>query len=434
MPVDSLQVVYAGPETCCQVQGLYPASFYEFGLVAVSVLGTSAPSPTAIFSTAGAPPGPPPPPFLLGIEGGDIHVGWTLPDVCNGSPVTSFVLESLVQDLAVIDEATGQPGGWVSSVQYQGCGIAHWIKGLGPGVALWLRVAGINAHGQGCFSTPASVVTPCAVPEKVTTVSAYATGPGKACVHWQPPAGNGGTPITGYKVWVGRKGVGGSDPILVTVEGPGPAVVEGLSAGSLYQAKVQAINGMGNAEFSDPVIFSSEAGSPSAPQMPTVTHVTNDCIALSWAHPAQDNGAAVETFTLEMQETSATVNAEGVKSAWKTIYKGSFLAFEVGGLKPGGLYRFRVRGRNSAGDGPFSPPVLASTEAVPPGPPMAVSVVSVSAKELKLKWSAPAFDGGSEITSYAVQLVSAGVEREVLSKKSQKIIHLVTLYSKSSRH
>ena len=315
MPVEFFQVVYAGADTWCQVQGLYPASFYEFGLVAVSLLGTSAPSPTAIFSTAGAPPGPPPPPFLLGVEGGNIHVGWTLPDVCNGSPVTSFVLESLVQDETVIDEATGQPGGWVSSVQYQGSGISHWIKGLSPGVAVWLRVAGINAHGQGCFSAPANVMTPCAVPQKVAKVSAFATGPGKACVHWEPPASNGGTPITGYKVFIGRKGVGGSEPILLTVEGPGPAVAEGLLAGSLYQAKVQAMNRMGHGEFSDPVVFSSEAGSPSAPKMPAVTHVGNDRIGLSWAQPAHDNGAAVEAYTLEMQETSATVSAEGMGGA-----------------------------------------------------------------------------------------------------------------------
>jgi hypothetical protein len=53
VPMEFLQVVYAGPETWCQVQGLNPASFYEFGLFAVSLLGTSAPSPTAIFSTTG---------------------------------------------------------------------------------------------------------------------------------------------------------------------------------------------------------------------------------------------------------------------------------------------------------------------------------------------------------------------------------------------
>jgi len=420
VPVEFFQVVYAGPDTWCQVQGLFPASFYEFGLVAVSLLGTSAPSLTAILSTAGAPPGPPPPPFLLGVDGAKIHVGWTLPDMCNGSPVSSFVLESLVPDENAIDEATGQtqPGcAWVSCVQYNGGGISHWIEGLKAGIAVWLRVAGINAHGQGAFSAPANVLTPCAAPDKVTDVLAFATGPGKGCVTWQPPAKNGGRPIITYKISVGRKGAGGSDPIQVTVEGAGPAVVEGLVAGALYQAKVQAVNCVGAGDYSDPFIFSSEAGSPSAPKMPVVSQVDTDSIGISWENPAHDNGAAVEDFVLEMQETSATIGMEATgaaKNVWRVIYKGSFLSFQVGGLEPGGLYRFRVRGRNAAGDGPFSPPVLASTEAVPPGPPLAVCVLGVSPKELKLKWSAPAFSGGSDITSYAVILqLGPEVEREV---------------------
>ena len=101
------------------------------------------------------------------------------------------------------------------------------------------------------------------------------------------------------------------------------------------------------------------------------------------------------------------------KNVWKEIYTGSFQSFQVGALQPGGLYRFRVRGRNAAGNGAFSPPVLASTEAVPPGPPLAVTVLSVTSKELKLKWSAPAFDGGSDVTSYAVMLESGGNQREM---------------------
>ena len=414
--VEFFQVVYAGPETWCLVQGLFPATFYEFGLVAVSLLGTSAPSPTAIFSTAGAPPGPPPAPFLLGTQGSDIHVGWALPDVCNGSPVSSFVLESLLPNEAMLDEATGQPTDWIPRLQYEGSGLSHWIRGLRPGIAVWLRVAGVNAHGQGSFSAPVNVMTPCAAPGKVLLVSAAATGPGKACVRWEAPASHGGKPVTGYRVSVSRKGAGNNEPILVCVDGPGPAFVEGLLAGTMYQAKVQAVNAIGFGEMSDACVFSSEAGPPSAPKKPVVTHVTTDSVGLSWEKPACDNGSAVEEFTLEMQQTTATVSAEATgaaKNVWKEIYTGSFQSFQVGALQPGGLYRFRVRGRNAAGNGAFSPPVLASTEAVPPGPPLAVTVLSVTSKELKLKWSAPAFDGGSDITSYAVMLDSGGNQREM---------------------
>ena len=227
---------------------------------------------------------------------------------------------------------------------------------------------------------------------------------------------HGGKPVTGYKVSVSRKGAGNNEPILICVDGPGPAFVEGLLAGTTYQARVQALNAIGAGEFSDWCVFMSEAGPPSAPKMPVATRVTTDSVDLCWEKPPIDNGSAVEEFTLEMQQATATVGAEATgpaKSVWRAIYRGSFQSFQVGALQPGGLYRFRVRGRNAAGDGAFSAPVLVATDAVPPGPPLAVTVLSVTSKELKLKWSAPAFDGGSDITSYAVMLECGGNSREM---------------------
>ena len=406
VPVEYFHPAYAGRDAWCQVSGLCPAAQYEVGIVAVSRLGASMPSTTSILSTSGCPPCAPPPPFLLSVDGPDVEVGWALPHVCNGSPVSRFILESSVQasrhatsDIASPDDqGISGPSGWMSRVQYEGGGLSHRLSGLEPGAPVWLRVAGINAYGQGPWSNPWCMDMPCVLPGRVSNVSASPTGPGRGCVCWDAPAKDGGCPVSAYKVFVTRKGGGGGgEPIVVVVDAPG-AVVEGLRAGSIYSAKVQAINAVGAGDWSEPCVFSSEAGAPSAPPPPHVSHVATDCIGLSWEKPSHSHGADVDAFTLEMQEDSG----------WRAIYNGSLLSFQVGGLEPGTSYHFRVRGRNAAGDGPFSAAVQAFTDAVPPGPPLSVSVVSVSAREAKLKWLPPAFSGGSDITSYSVFLQVGG--------------------------
>uniref|UniRef100_A0A7S0EGI8 Fibronectin type-III domain-containing protein n=1 Tax=Hanusia phi TaxID=3032 RepID=A0A7S0EGI8_9CRYP len=389
MPMGYFEIVYNGPDLACEVGRLFPASVYEFCVVAISALGTSAPSPPTCITTAGAPPGPPPPPFLLQNEVGKLTVGWTLPDICNGAPVTSFRVERIVSD------GDGNSCGRV--LVHEGSAISYSFQGLPPGSAMILSVSAINMYGIGPSSMPATFVTPCTPPGRPVISQASACGAGRATIHWSPPEQDGGSPITLYKVYVHLKG-SSQEPLQVLTE-RSPLAVDSLSPGSIYVVKVLAINSLGNGDWSEPLKFSSDPGAPAAPDSPEIVKVTSQSVTLSWQLPQRTNGADVEEFSLQMLEIATPSQGN---AGFQTMYTGSLRCFEVMGLRPGTSYKFRVCARNAAGQGPFSLPATSTTAAVPPGPPLAVTLTGVTASSIKLKWSPPAFEGGSPVTSYAV--------------------------------
>ncbi|EKX44902.1 hypothetical protein GUITHDRAFT_139499 [Guillardia theta CCMP2712] len=398
MPMGYFEIVYNGPELVCEVGRLFPACVYEFCVVAISALGTSAPSPSTCISTAGAPPGPPPPPFVLQNEVGKLTVGWTLPDICNGAPVTSFRVERIVSD----------DGGrsCTRELVHEGSSICFSFQGLAPGSAITLSVSAINMYGIGPSSLPATFVTPCTPPGRPAISQASACGAGRATIHWNAPEEDGGSPITLYKVYVHLKG-SSQEPIQVLTESS-PLTVDSLSPGSIYVVKVLAMNSFGNGDWSEPLKFSSDPGAPAAPESPEITRVTSQSVMLSWQPPVRTNGADVEEFSLQMLEVVSSLQAS---AGFQTMYTGSLRCFEVMGLRPGTSYKFRVCAKNAAGQGPYSIPAIGTTDAVPPGPPLAVTLTGVTTSSLKVKWSPPAFEGGSPVTSYSVLVAELADDR-----------------------
>ncbi|KAJ1475893.1 hypothetical protein T484DRAFT_1826731 [Baffinella frigidus] len=104
------------------VRSLYPASVYELRVVAMSALGPSPPSQSVLLTSAGvprsarpplflgsvlltsagAPPSAPPPVFLIDSDPVSLNVGWTLPDLCNGAPVSAFTLEAVKHEQSAL--------------------------------------------------------------------------------------------------------------------------------------------------------------------------------------------------------------------------------------------------------------------------------------------------------------------------------------------
>ena len=81
------------------------------------------------------------------------------------------------------------------------------------------------------------------------------------------------------------------------------------------------------------------------------------------------------------------------------------LAYTVTGLTNGTEYRFRVRGRNSRGDGAWSEERSATPEARPPGAPTNLRATAGDG-QVALSWTAPSDSGGEPITRYEYQVDS----------------------------
>lgn len=73
---------------------------------------------------------------------------------------------------------------------------------------------------------------------------------------------------------------------------------------------------------------------------------------------------------------------------------------QVGGLRPGRGYSFRVRAQNTQGQGPWSQPLQASTAADVPGPPPQPVCSKRTAAGVTVKWEAPEQEHGAPVVSY----------------------------------
>ena len=139
------------------------------------------------------------------------------------------------------------------------------------------------------------------------------------------------------------------------------------------------------------VLF-SPAGAPGTPGGVTAT-AGNASASVSWTAPS--SGGPVSSYTVTpfigtTAQTPKTVNAPTTSTT-------------VTGLTPGQAYTFTVRATNPSGSGPASAPsnAVTPTGAVAPGAPTGVTATADS-KAAIVAWSAPANDGGANITGYTV--------------------------------
>jgi hypothetical protein len=145
---------------------------------------------------------------------------------------------------------------------------------------------------------------------------------------------------------------------------------------------------------------------PSAPESISLTAGSSQ-VGVSWTPPADDGGTAITSYTLQRATnagfTTGVVNTTGLTG----------LSTTVTGLTNGTPYFFRVYAVNAVGTaastggawrtGGASVTPVASTAPGAPTSPVASQQTVQTSNGLKLSWTAPASNGGSAITQYAIQ-------------------------------
>src|SRR5438128_5049918 len=118
--------------------------------------------------------------------------------------------------------------------------------GLMHGTSYTYRVSAINSVGTGSPSSTASATTLAVAPSPPTGLAATAVSSSQINLSWAPPADNGGSAITGYKI---ERSADGGITWTALVANTGIAMTAysdtGLPPTTTYTYRVSAINAVG---------------------------------------------------------------------------------------------------------------------------------------------------------------------------------------------
>lgn len=247
---------------------------------------------------------------------------------------------------------TWASGGGTRNIQVVDVTIYHDANGNAS-----IPVAGkISATGTSGIGGPTQIPTGTFTlpripkPTSAPRSPAVTAGIGEATLSWVVPADNGGSAVTGYRVFYSVN-ANMSGATSIDVGNVTSRVVTGLTPGLRYYFTVAAINVAGLSPQSA-TVNALIGDVPAAPAAPTLV-VTGNAVEVSYVAPA-DGGVPIADYTIEW-----ATNAGFTAGLGSTVTTG--LRATVPGLDPATGYYFRVKARNSVGFGPASPSSTVTT-------------------------------------------------------------------------
>jgi len=271
------------------------------------------------------------------------------------------------------------------------------LTGLAGGVSHQFRVFTVNAVGNSASSnvvmtTPLAFTAPSA-PRSLTGFISRTS----AYVSWGSPATNGGTAVTAYDVW--RSTDAGVTWTVASTQSylSRSARIDGLAAGVTNSFRVTARNTAGTSVPSNEITLTVVvAGVPTPPSSVTAT-ANFTTINVSWSG-ARSTSTAITDYIVEYSVNgggSWIVFADGVSTATTA---------SLPNMPVNVVVSVRIRSVNSFGQSAPSGSATAVPRAQPTAPdaPTAVQAIAGDARA-SVRWSAPANNGGSVVTSYTVK-------------------------------
>ena len=263
---------------------------------------------------------------------------------------------------------------------------------LEVGQAARLRVAVFS--GGNLIHAAMTGTAPLAAPGQVTGLSATVSSTNSVDLAWTAPAGGGAvaTYTAQYRV-AGTTGWNLFSASIIT----NAVSVTGMIASTVYEFRVFAVNAAGSGTASATASASTPAAPPGQATGLSAGSATSTSVPLSWTAPTSGGTPASYTAQYRVSGTSTWTSAS-------TAISGT--TYLVTSMSPSTAYDFQIIAVNSAGSGPASASVSASTTIAPPGGVTGLAAGTITATTAGLSWTAPATGGA--VANYTAQFRVSG--------------------------
>lgn len=370
------------------MRDLRPGSEYSVCLQIRAGELTGAASEAATFRAPPAPPAAPAAPRVHSRARSSLLLRW--PAVAeHGARVTHYVLQAAAGDEPLADIA--QPHAR-----------QHAAAGLRAQTRYRFRVAAVNERGRGPWSEETVAWTAGAPPPAPPPPELQRASPTSLALAWHRRAAD-----DEYTLQMDDRAAGhGFLPVYSGRDAT--HVCEGLRRATEYRFRLRCETADGRGPWSAEVAYRTTPERPGAPGRPAARGKPKPrALRLEWDAPADDGGATVDSYLLELDDGDGYAEA----------YRGRETEALCDRLRPGTPYRARVRCSNEAGVGEWSATATIATEATRPGACDAPEPVGEPrATSAAFRWRPPDSTGGAAVTEYRLEAIdSAGDARLVYS-------------------
>ncbi|MEM4293235.1 MAG: fibronectin type III domain-containing protein, partial [Thermoplasmata archaeon] len=254
------------------------------------------------------------------------------------------------------------------------------------------KVTAVNPYGESNFSNEVNITVkppqPPAKPLNLSLVATYA----KVSFIWDPPANDGGAPITNYKIYRGNSS--GNETLLATVGNITNYTDTDVTIWTEYFYQVAAVNSAGEGQRSEELrVIVTGPTPPSAPLNLGVTQ-QNGALTLQWRPPLNDGGSPVTNYRIY----------RGLSSGNETPFAviGNLTSYTDTNVTPGVTYYYQVSAINAIGEGNKSNEA-SNVAAVNPSMPLNLTgYFDTAGNVVRISWLPPSDSGGIPITGYKV--------------------------------
>ncbi|XP_036356590.1 protein sidekick-2-like isoform X5 [Octopus sinensis] len=400
------------------VTGLQPASYYQFRIMGVNLVGEGrasepAPDPPLLIPQQQAPSGPPR--NLVGrpLSNSSVLINWLPPSQVHwNGPLTGYVIRYKPQSYND------------KFAQQEEAGVKNQMKvitGLVTFTHYEIKIAARNAKGIGVFSKSITVLTeegrPTAPPTNVTALAINST---VIEVKWKPPLSSQifGL-LLGYHIIarpIDKESGAETVSVQITVNsekryGWQEGYIGNLEKFANYRLTVDSYTLKGSGPESVPITVRTLEDFPDKVAHIGFKNVTDRSVVVIWKAPLKKNGILLGYILEYVEKNSTNVNSKP--------FSPQQLSYKIPSLKPTTVYTISVAARTRVGRGPFySADVRSGFTPVPPGAPSSLGISNIHPRSCQLRFT-PGFDGKTSITQWII-------EAQVNSDKKWKKIYSVS--------